>query len=162
VPHDVQIQDRRVGRVLERTLDLPGEQLFEYIDDGEVRRVDSDDVNEYLREISGEEFSSKDFRTWAGTVLAAAALRDAGPFSSAREARRQTVDAIKRVSSQLGNTPAVCRRCYIHPDVLSAHADGSLLKLRLRADGEAEVKNGLREEEKAVLRLLRKRLKQVA
>ncbi|HKR98857.1 MAG TPA: DNA topoisomerase IB [Candidatus Dormibacteraeota bacterium] len=163
VAHNVRIHDRRVARVLERTLDLPGERLFEYLDsDGAVRHVDSDDVNEYLREISGEEFSSKDFRTWAGTVLAATALRESGPFSSEREAKRQTVDAIKRVSSQLGNTPAVCRRCYIHPDVLSAHADGSLLKLRLRANGEAEVKNGLREEERAVLRLLRKRLKRAA
>jgi DNA topoisomerase I len=164
VRHNVEVADRRVARVLQRTQDLPGEQLFEYLDpDGEVRRITSEDVNAYLRDITGEEFSSKDFRTWAGTVLAACALHELGPFGSRTEAKRQTVQAIKEVSRRLGNTPAVCRRCYVHPDVLSAHADGSLLKLRLRSRGSAvAAQHGLREEERAVLRMLRKRLQQAA
>ena len=163
VQHKVDVADRRVARVLDRCLDLPGEELFEWRDDdGTVRKLTSDDVNEYLREITGQEFSSKDFRTWAGTVLAACALHELGPFTGQREAKRLTVQAIKRVSERLGNTPAVCRRCYVHPDVLEAHADGSLLQLRLRSGADAPAAAGLRAEERAVLRLLRRRLSAAA
>jgi DNA topoisomerase-1 len=163
VRHEVKVTDRRVARVLEHTADLPGEQLFEYADeDGAVRQVTSDDVNDYLRAISAEEFSSKDFRTWAGTVLAACELRELGPAGSKTALKRQTVEAIKRVSRRLGNTPAVCRRCYVHPDVLEAYADGTLLSVRLRAHSDIAANDGLREEEKAVLRLLRTRRRRAA
>jgi DNA topoisomerase I len=155
VRHVVSVEDRRLARILDRCQDLPGEELFEWLDEqGETHPVSSDDVNEYLRDIAGDAFSSKDFRTWAGTVLALCALRDAEPPSTVRANRRQVLEAIKQVSARLGNTPAVCRRCYVHPDVLDAYADGSLLKLRLRVKGTAPG-NGLRDEEKAVLRLLR-------
>jgi DNA topoisomerase-1 len=160
VSHDVDVRDRRVARVIDRCLDLPGEELFDYVDDaGAVRKVSADDVNEYLHELSGRDFTSKDFRTWAGTVLAACALRELGSFTSPREGRRLTVQAIKRVSERLGNTPAVCRRCYVHPDVLDAHVDGSLLRLRIREDGSRRGRPAMRPEERAVLRLLRDRLR---
>jgi DNA topoisomerase-1 len=163
VRHSVDLEDRRVARVLDRCMDLPGEELFEWAaEDGEVRQITADDVNGYLRDITGQDFSSKDFRTWAATVLAACALHELGPFETKHEAKRHTVEAIQRVSRRLGNTPAVCRRCYVHPDVLDAHADGSLWKVRMRTDSAVKSRNGLREEERAVLRLLRKRLKQAA
>jgi DNA topoisomerase I len=162
VQHVVALEDRRVARVLDRCSDLPGEELFEWLDaEGTPHKIRSDDVNEYLREIAGRDFSSKDFRTWAGTVLAACALHELGAFETEREAKRLTVQAIKRVSERLGNTPAVCRRCYVHPDVLAAHADGSLLQLHLRATA-ATSGGGLRPEERAVLRLLRERLRTAA
>jgi len=152
--HVVSVQDRRLARILARCQDLPGEELFEWLDaDGTPHAISSDDVNEYLREISGQSFTSKDFRTWAGTVLALCALRELGPSASMTESKRQVVQAIKQVSGRLGNTPAVCRRCYVHPDVLDAYADGRLLKLRVRAESAAS-DGGLRSEEKAVLRLL--------
>jgi DNA topoisomerase-1 len=154
VNHTVSVEDRRLARILNRCQDLPGEQLFEWVDDeGAPHSIESDDVNEYLREISGKEFTSKDFRTWAGTVLALCALHEIGPSSSKTEMKRQVVHAIGQVSKRLGNTPAVCRRCYVHPDVLSAYADGRLLKLRLGTRITSS-ENGLRNEERAVLRLL--------
>ena len=157
VHHTVSVEDRRLARILNRCQDLPGEQLFEWVDDeGEPHTIESDDVNEYLREISGKEFTSKDFRTWAGTVLALCALHEIGPSSSKTEMKRQVVHAIGQVSKRLGNTPAVCRRCYVHPDVLSAYADGRLLKLRLGTRRITSSENGLRNEERAVLRLLAK------
>ena len=159
VHHVVDVEDRRVARVLERCVDLPGQDLFQYTDEAGTRQpLGSDDVNEYIREAAGGDFSTKDFRTWAGTVLAACALHASGPFESEREARRQVVEAIAGVSRRLGNTPAVCRRCYVHPDVLEAHADGSLLRIRLRAAAAPPPDHGLSPPERAVLRLLRGRL----
>jgi DNA topoisomerase I len=139
------VRDRRVATVLQRCTTLPGEDLFHYVDgNGEVHTVTSDDVNSYLREVSGSEFTAKDFRTWAGTVTAACALRDLGTFNSLREAKRQVRHAIERTAGRLGNTAAICRRCYVHPQVLDAYMDGSLLKAQFRRGAE----------ERAVLRLL--------
>ena len=153
----VDVRDRRVARILQRCLDLPGQELFQYLDDDDVRHsIGSDDVNGYLREISGSDVTTKDFRTWTGTVMTACALYGYGRPASERDAKRQVIDAIKQVSRELGNTAAVCRRCYVHPQVIDAHADGSLFRLALcpghRTDRQIA---GLRDEERAVLRLLR-------
>jgi DNA topoisomerase-1 len=133
--HEVDVRDPRVARVIRRLQELPGQELFCYVDEnGEVRTVDSADVNDYLREISGDDFSAKDFRTWAGTVLAARELCAAGKADGPRAARRGLTRAVKAVAARLGNTPAVCRRCYIHPVVMRAYLDG-----KLESPGEAAV-----------------------
>lgn len=159
VRQEVFLEDRRLARILARCQDLPGEELFEWRDtDGDPHTVTADDVNDYLREITGGDFTSKDFRTWAGTVLAWSALRELGPASSVTASKRQIVAAIKQVSGQLGNTPAVCRRCYVHPDVLAAYADGKLLALKTTARRPSRrPAASLSDEERAVLRLLRKK-----
>jgi DNA topoisomerase I len=158
---DVDVTDPRVARVLRRCEELPGQHLFQYVDDeGEVEDVDSDDVNEYLREVTGENFTAKDFRTWSGTVLAAWALEDLGEAGSPTQAKRNVVRAVESVAKSLGNTPAVCRSCYVHPDVIEAHLDGSLAR-GLAAAAErrlAQNLRGLTPQEAAVLALLRVRL----
>ena len=132
-PHTVDVRDPRVARILKRCQEIPGQMLFQYLDDdGERHPIDSEDVNAYLRESAGDEFTAKDFRTWAGSVLALRALRDAGPAGSAKEARGQVLDAIGRVASALGNTVAVCRACYVHPAIVDAYLDGSLATVRGR------------------------------
>ena len=121
------VTDRRVARVIKECQELPGQELFAYVDDsGERRTVSSQDVNDYLRETTGENITAKDFRTWAGTVLAAAALRELEGFESESEARRNVIAAIDRVARRLGNTRAVCRRSYVHPAVLDSYVAGSL------------------------------------
>lgn len=159
--HVVDLHDPRIAVILRRCTALPGEELFQYLDsdsDGEPRTLTSDDVNAYLRDIAGGDFTAKDFRTWAGTVLAACSLREQGTPSSKIESRRQVGVAITSVARELGNTPAVCRRCYVHPGVLAAHADGSLMRLRVTATspGTRRATTGLRPEERAVLRLVDK------
>ena len=119
VHHRVALSDRRLAGIVRRMRDLPGYELFQYVDEaGETRAVDSADVNEYLKAVAGEDFTSKDFRTWAGTVLAAQELNLCG--------KNQLSQAVARVARQLGNTPAVCRKCYIHPAVMDAYLDGRL------------------------------------
>jgi DNA topoisomerase-1 len=125
--YDVDVRDRRLARVVARLEQLPGQEIFRYRDDdGELRTIGSDDVNVYLRDASGEDLTAKDFRTWAGTVLAARALAEAGPARTERVARKRIVEAIDIVSARLGNTRAVCRKCYIHPAVLEAYSSGEL------------------------------------
>jgi DNA topoisomerase-1 len=127
VPHEVEHTDRRIARIVRRMQDLPGEELFQYVDEGgESRNLESADVNAYLRDAAGEEFTSKDFRTWAGTVLAARALHALGPPRSHAHAKRNVVAAVEAVSRLLGNTRAVCRKCYIHPVVFEKYREGSL------------------------------------
>jgi DNA topoisomerase-1 len=119
VRHDVELSDTRLARIVRRMQDLPGQELFQYVDEtGERRPIESADVNAYLRGAAGDEFTSKDFRTWAGTVLAARALAET----------RSVKQAIERVAKQLGNTQAVCRKCYVHPAILECYKDGTLLK----------------------------------
>ena len=121
----VDVHDPRVARVIRRCEELPGQSLFRYIDDdGEPVDVTSDDVNDYIRAAAGDEFTAKDFRTWTGTVLAAWALDELGGSDS--PPKKQLVAAIESVAAELGNTPAVCRACYVHPDVMDAHLDGTL------------------------------------
>jgi len=159
--HSVHVHDRRLARIVLRSQDLPGEELFQYVDeDGERQTIDSGDVNEYLREITGQEFTAKDFRTWAGTVLAARALQEFEAFDSDSQAKRNVVEAIEAVAERLGNTRAVSRQSYIHPAVLDAYLDGSLIHT-LRQRAEAELAEGLKDlepEEAAVLAFLQQRL----
>jgi DNA topoisomerase-1 len=161
INHSIDIQDRRLARVVEGCQDLPGQELFEYIDEeGNVQDIGSVDVNEYLREISGEDFTAKDFRTWAGTVLAAMALQEFEAFDSDTQAKKNVVRAIERVAERLGNTPSVCRKCYVHPKVLDSYLDGSMIEsLRKRTrDAMDQSLGDLRPEEAAVMALLQNRL----
>jgi DNA topoisomerase-1 len=156
IAHEIGVRDRQLASIVKRCRDLPGFQLFQYVDDdGKPRDVESNDVNEYLREITGEPFTSKDFRTWAGTVLAVEALRDCGPCRTKKELQQNVVAAIDRVAGRLGNTRAVCRKCYIHPAVLAAFEEGRLARAFARRAGRgSRPPAGLGEAEVAVLRLL--------
>jgi DNA topoisomerase-1 len=158
---DVDVTDPRVARVLRRCEGLPGQPLFQYVgEDGEPVDVDSDDVNAYLREVAGGDFTAKDFRTWTGTVLAAWALEELGEAGSQTQATRQVVRAVESVAKELGNTPAVCRSAYIHPQVIETHLEGNLAQL-LGRDADRRVAQGMRgltRNEAAVLALLRRRL----
>jgi DNA topoisomerase-1 len=159
--HEVSIADRRVARVVSRLQDLPGQQLFQWQDeDGEVHGVESEDVNAYIRDAAGDDFTAKDFRTWAGTVLAAWALQDLGEYASQTQAKRHVLEAVESVARHLGNTPAVCRRCYVHPEVISAHLDGALLaNLERRAEETLATSiDELSGREGAVLAFLRRRI----
>jgi DNA topoisomerase-1 len=161
VHHTVDLQDRRLAKIVRRCADIPGYELFQYLDaDGTPHSVDSADVNEYLREITGQYFTAKDFRTWAGSVLACDLLRELEPFTSASEAKKNVVDAIKKVAQRLGNTPAVCRKCYVHPAVLEAYLNGTSLETAKRKLDEeiAEHSHALREEESTLVQLLQERL----
>ena len=161
VHHDVKVQDRRVARIIQRSRDLPGQQLFEYVDEnGDPQTIDSSDVNDYLREITGEDYTAKDFRTWSGTVLAAIALREFEKFDSEAQAKKNVVRAIESVAEKLGNTPSVCRKCYVHPAVLDAYLDGTMIE-GLLASAEQALAEDLHElepEEAAVLAMLQQRL----
>jgi DNA topoisomerase I len=161
IKHSINLHDRRLARIVKRCRDIPGYELFQYIDDnGERQDVKSEDVNDYLREISGEDFSAKDFRTWAGTVLAALALREFEAFDSETQAKKNVVQAIERVAERLGNTPSVCRKCYVHPAVIESYLDGTMVET-LKQRTEQELIDGLSDlppEETAVLALLQQRL----
>lgn len=136
--HHIALHDPRLAAIVRRVQDLPGQKLFQYIDEnGGQQHVKSDDVNDYLREIAGAEFSAKDFRTWAGTVLAAIALRQFEKFDTKAQAKKNVVAAIERVAQRLGNTPAVCRKCYIHPAILESYLDGATVDVVLKRTEEA-------------------------
>jgi DNA topoisomerase-1 len=158
---EIELKDRRLAGIVKRLQDLPGQELFQYIDsDGQPHSIGSEDVNDYLREITGEEITAKDFRTWAGTNLAALALRELEQFDSEAKRKKNVVRAVEAVAQILGNTPAICRKCYIHPAIFEGYLDGSLLEgLKQRADAvldhEAE---GLTAEEAALAGFLSRRL----
>jgi DNA topoisomerase-1 len=160
--HEVTLRDRRLARVVGRCQDLPGQDLLQYVDEGgEVRDVRSEDVNDYLREITdGADVTAKDFRTWAGTVLTYRALRALQPGGTEREARHNVVEAIRQTSERLGNTPAVARRSYVHPAVLHAYLDGGLGDALVEAaeDQAAPPAGTSPDEEAGVVELLRQRL----
>jgi DNA topoisomerase-1 len=160
VGHTVDVEDKRLARIVKACQDLPGQELFEYIDaDGKRRDVGSGDVNAYLRELTGEDFTAKDFRTWAGTVLACTALKTFESFDSQARAKKNVVQAIEAVAGVLGNTKAVCRKSYIHPAIIDSYMDGSMIEILKRAATILRKKpNGLRPEEAAVLALLQQRL----
>ncbi|GAC1457942.1 MAG: DNA topoisomerase IB [Candidatus Limnocylindrales bacterium] len=162
VQHEVDVRDRRLAPVVRRCQELPGQDLFQYVgEDGEPHGIGSADVNAYLKEIAGDDFTAKDFRTWAGTVLAVRALEELDGYGSEAEAKRQVQAAVESVAKRLGNTRAVCRKCYIHPAVLDAYLDGSLLRSRdsLRREiEEAPERNALTAEERRVLRVLKARV----
>jgi len=164
VEHHIDLDDRRLARVVERCRDLPGQDLFQFVDQhGETHGVGSDDVNGYLHEITGEEITAKDFRTWAATNLAAEALAAAEVHDTKTKAKRALVEAVESVAKRLGNTPAICRKCYIHPAVFEGYLDGSLAEgLKARADAVLEHDAAvLSSQELAVTRFLSKRLGEV-
>jgi DNA topoisomerase-1 len=158
----LQVNDRRVAKIVRACQDLPGQQLFQYLDaDGNRQGVTSSDVNAYLREITGIDITAKDFRTWAGTVLAAVALQEFSDIDSQAKAKRNLKAAIEQVAGRLGNTVTICRKCYIHPEIINSYLVGDLaLNLKDRIDKELARKlAGLKPEEVAVLVLLERRLK---
>lgn len=157
----LRVEDKRIAAIVKRCAEIPGHELFKYLDDaGQPHTVDSGDVNAYIKGITGEDFSAKDFRTWAGTVLAALALTEFKKYDSQAEAKRNVVAAIESVSKQLGNRPAICRKCYVHPEVLNAYMSGDLVKM-IEAKIAQKFKRRyamLTSDEIVVLAFLRKRL----
>jgi DNA topoisomerase-1 len=157
----LRVRDRRIAKIIKACQELPGQELLQYIDEqGSCQDVTSTDVNEYLKAITGKDITAKDFRTWAGTVLAAMTLSELQSFDSAAQAKRNLRSAIEKVSARLGNTPTICRKCYIHPEVLNSYMDGNLV-LEIKSQVESELRSAVEDmkpEEAAVLALLRGRL----
>ena len=161
--HEVGLRDRRLAAIVRRCQDLPGQELFQYVDeDGEVRDIASDDVNDYLRDVSGGDYTAKDFRTWAGTLLAYRALRALQPEDHGPAAKRNVVQAIRLTAERLGNTPAVARGSYVHPAVLDAYMDGSLggALVDVAEEQDAPPTKADRNEEIAVVRVLKQRARE--
>ncbi len=161
VMHEVDMADRRLSRIVKKVQDLPGQEVFAYVDgDDQVHDIKSQDVNEYLQEVTGEDFTAKDFRTWAGTVLAAVALNAVGPAETKTAAKANVKNAVGAVAKILGNTPAVCRKCYVHPDVLETYMSGEMIDGLRRKTEKALEKNlpDLRSVEAAVMSFLQARL----
>jgi DNA topoisomerase-1 len=160
VHHTIDVQNRRLARIVQQCHDLPGYELFQYLDEaGDRHTVDAADVNDYLHQITGQHFTAKDFRTWAGTVLAAMLLREFEPYQNQTQAKKNVIQAIKTVAERLGNTPSVCRKCYIHPAVLEVYFSGAMLEA-IETEVAEQVDRQLvhlREEEFALLRMLAKR-----
>lgn len=165
IEHEIDLRDARLARIVKRCQDIPGQHLFQYVDEeGQRQEVDSSDVNAYLQDVTGERFTAKDFRTWAGTMLAAEALAGFEEFDSEATAKSNVVAAIESVSKKLGNTPSICRKCYVHPAVIDAYLEGNtVLTLEQRAEQELqEHLADLAPEEAAVLTLLQQRLRGAA
>ncbi|GAC1392015.1 MAG: DNA topoisomerase IB [Ktedonobacteraceae bacterium] len=155
--HMIDVKDRRIAKIIKRCQDLPGHELFQYYDEqNKLHTIESDDVNAYLQQITDQEFTAKDFRTWAGTVTTTCALQDLGEYETQTQAKKNIVRAIESASRHLGNTPAICRKSYIHPEVIDAYLNGSLLKALKQDDEQAviEVLHGLHPEEISVLAFL--------
>jgi DNA topoisomerase I len=159
IRHTVDVNDRRLARIVKQCRDLPGQDLFQYLDDDRRRcDVTSGDVNAYLKEITGQDFTAKDFRTWAATVLCATALCELRVAESPAKAKKNVLKAIEAVAGMLGNTRAVCRTSYIHPAVTDAYMDGITVQMSGRpARSRSGSKGGLRREEVALVRLLEQR-----
>jgi DNA topoisomerase-1 len=161
--HHIDLRNRKLAAIVRRCQALPGQELFQYLDDdGQPHTVGSDEVNEYLREITNEEITAKDFRTWAATNLAALALQRLELFDSQAKARKNVVQAVESVAKMLGNTPAICRKCYIHPAIFDGYIDGSLLDaLKQRTEEKlADPGHGLAADEAAVIAFLSRQLEQ--
>src|ERR1700687_236641 len=164
VEHNVALTDRRLARIIQRCQDLPGTELFQYLDAwGKRQSISSDDVNAHLREITGRDITAKDFRTWGGTMHAAVALRAMGLAASRREADRNIIRAIDLVSERLGNTRGVCRKYYVHPALLQAYLAGRIVSLPAAATRGGQARHArrfaaLRRDELAVLQFLQDEL----
>jgi DNA topoisomerase-1 len=161
VKHDIEVHDRRLAKIVKRCQDIPGYELFQYIDqEGQRQTINSEDVNNYLREITGEDFTAKDFRTWAGTVLAARELRQMGAFESQTQAKKNVTQVIKSVAKELGNRPATCRKYYVHPAVIDAYLEGTLeaIEQQISESTLEDSPHSLREEERAVVAILERSL----
>lgn len=159
--HEVDFTDRRVAKIVRKLQDLPGQHLFQYVnDEGDLCDLTSQDVNDYLREISGQDFTAKDFRTWAGTVLAAMALNAQQKFATTKEAKSNVKAAISAAAKLLGNTPTICRKCYVHPAIVESYLSGNLIEgLQSKLD-EAETIPDFSDSERAVLNFLRRQVRQ--
>ena len=160
--HEIDVRDPQLARIVRRCQEMPGQELFCYEgEEGQACDVTSQDVNAYLREIGGEDFTAKDFRTWAGTVLAAIALREFEEVTHPPEAKKNVVTAIEAVARMLGNTPTICRKCYVHPEIIECYLAGdTIATICTRAGAKMERSLAhLKPEEAAVLALLRRRLK---
>ncbi|WP_273233305.1 DNA topoisomerase IB [Pseudomonas kuykendallii] len=150
IEHNVKLSHPRLARIVKRCLELPGQHLFQYLDeDGERHVVTSSDINAYLQTHAGEDFTAKDYRTWAGSALALERLCESARLAGEVDTRKQVVEIVKAVASQLGNTPAICRKCYIHPAVIDAFGDGTLAELK-----KPRPRKGLRVEEVALMKFL--------
>jgi DNA topoisomerase-1 len=159
--HEITLHDPRLAKIIHACQALPGQELFSYVENGETKPIDSADVNAYLRQITGRDFTAKDFRTWIGTVLAAVAFQELEAAASPGQAKKNIGLVIAAVAKILGNTPAVCRKCYVHPDVISAYLEGetmAAISQRLSSDLMLAVSH-LRPTEAAVIALLQRRLK---
>jgi DNA topoisomerase I len=164
VQHSIALEDKRIARIVKSCLDLPGYELFQYLDhEGNRHHIESADVNEYLREITNEHFTAKDFRTWAGTVLTCMLLQQCEPCETGGQAKKNIVQTIAEVAKRLGNTPSVCRKCYVHPAVLEHYLNGSLgaaaqqLAERVQETNDRST-HALRQEEIALLDLLERKI----
>jgi DNA topoisomerase-1 len=156
IERKVAVVDRRLACVIKRCQDLPGEKLFQYVDEaGELRTIDSADVNDYLRETTGQDFTAKDFRTWAATVHAAVTLAELGAGATGKESKQRLKEALETTARRLGNTPTICRKCYIHPSVCESYLAGQVLPA-LRVVSQGRSRTGLRPDEKAVLVFLKR------
>lgn len=159
--YTVSVENRQLARIVKRCQDLPGHELFQYIDDdGQRYSIESDDVNNYLQEITGQDFTAKDFRTWSGTVFAVVALQELGEFETQTQAKKNVGQAIEVAARRLGNTKTICRKSYVHPEVIDAYLEGSLLtQLSQYQDEKIEQEaDGLHPEEVRVLRFLKENL----
>jgi DNA topoisomerase-1 len=161
VEHEIDLEDRRLAEIVRQCHELPGQELFQYLDEaGKWHDVNSADVNTYLHEIAGAEFTAKDFRTWSGTVLAAMALGGIGPFTTKAQAKKNIVRAVESVAQKLGNTKAVCRKSYVHPAVFDGYLDGTLVTSLQGGADNGRLRSGegeLRPDEAKVLGYLRHR-----
>lgn len=161
--HEIDLTDRRLARIIKQCRDIPGYELFQYLDEtGQRQTVDSGDVNAYLREITQQDFTAKDFRTWGGTLLACLALKELGPCESESHAKKNVVQVVKEVAQHLGNRPATCRKYYIHPTILDIYSAGTLLEVWQQhfEQSEAEAVCSLSQEERAMMAILRQNLAQ--
>ena len=160
VEHAVTVDDARIARVVQRCHDLRGQVLFQYLDDdGRRQQVEAGDVNDYLRDATGSEITAKDFRTWAGTMIAAQVLRDLGPADTVKQAERNVVQAIDHTASRLGNTRTVCRKYYIHPTLITSYLEGEVLPPTRRRHVKVRKPGGrLRRHEAEVLKFLKARV----
>lgn len=162
IRHAIDLQDARLARIVRACRDLPGQELFQYVDDeGRTQTVGSADVNTYLRELTGQDFTAKDFRTWAGTVLAAQALAALRPGTTTAQAKRNVIKAVESVAKRLGNTRAVCRKCYIHPAILDAYMEGATIRA-IATRAKLSDRRALAPEEREVVALIARRLKKTA
>ena len=159
VDHEIELHDRRLANVIKQCQEIPGYEIFKYYDEsGERHFVNSEDVNEYLQQITQQEFTAKDFRTWAGTLLTAIELNELGEFDSETEAKKNVVQAIKNTAKQLGNRPATCRKYYVHPAIIEAYHDGTLLDIMSDLDKSKSQIEGLNPEEEIVLEIIQQEI----
>lgn len=163
VQHEIELNDRCLVKLVKRCQDIPGQELFQYLDDdGQPQPIDSGDVNDYIEQIAELDFTAKDFHTWAGTLLAAQTLNELGAFESKTQGKKNVTQAIKEVAEQLGNRPATCRKYYVHPAIIDAYLDGSLFPTMSQPAKQIpdEELLQLNSEELALLELLKQHLVQ--